>query len=200
MSDIERPVSDAKAESFFGRFSRRKLEEASGVTTGDTEDRGDLHIGEEQPATEPSSTSSKAKDRALTDADMPPLESLTEDSDYSGFLSPKVSRALQKQALRKLFHGASFNLCDGLDDYADDFTSFTQLGDLVTSDMRFQAEEALKKIEQERLSETTAEAQPAPSNADGPNEPMEAGRESGDLSIDEQDDQDDQDDNSESEL
>jgi len=74
----------------------------------------------------------------LTDADMPPLDSLDEGSDYSGFLSPEVSEGLRRAALRKLFSSASFNICDGLDDYAEDFTSFEPLGDVVTWDMRAQ--------------------------------------------------------------
>jgi hypothetical protein len=67
---------------------------------------------------------------------MPPLESLDEHSDYRGFLSPKVSEELRRSALRKLFRQARFNVCDGLDDYAEDFTSFQPLGDVVTQEMR----------------------------------------------------------------
>lgn len=83
----------------------------------------------------------------LGDEEMPPIESLTEESDYSGFLSEKVSDALRQQALRKLFHSASFNVCDGLDDYADDFTSFAKLGSIITSDMRHQMAVAKEKLE-----------------------------------------------------
>jgi hypothetical protein len=83
----------------------------------------------------------------LCDEDMPPIESLTEESDYSGFFSEKVSEALRQQALRKLFHSASFNVCDGLDDYADDFTSFAKLGSIITSDMRHQMAVAKEKLE-----------------------------------------------------
>lgn len=85
----------------------------------------------------------------LTDEEMPPLESLTEESDYTGFLSPKVSDELRKLALRKLFHGSQFNICDGLDDYDEDFTKFAKLGDVITAEMRQRAElEALKKLQQ----------------------------------------------------
>jgi len=83
-----------------------------------------------------------------TDADMPPLESLTVDSDYSGFMSAKVSEALRRAALRKLFHSTELNVIDELDDYAEDFTTFTALGDLVTADMRHRLEvEARKQAE-----------------------------------------------------
>ncbi len=82
---------------------------------------------------------------ALTDADMPPVDSLGADSDYTGFLSPKISEPLRRAALRKLFHSAEFNVIDELDDYAEDFTTFTALGDLVTADMRHPLEVEAKK-------------------------------------------------------
>ena len=94
--------------------------------------------------------------KALTDEDMPPLDSLDEDSDYSGFLSPEVTEGLRRRALRKLFLSAAFNIPDGLDDYDDDFTSFQALGDIVTSDMKHQAE-----MEAERAKQAQAEAEPA---------------------------------------
>ncbi|MCU7841352.1 MAG: DUF3306 domain-containing protein [Candidatus Thiodiazotropha sp. (ex Troendleina suluensis)] len=81
----------------------------------------------------------------LTDADMPPLESLGEGSDYSGFLSPKVSEQLRQLALQKLFHSAAFNVCDGLDDYAEDFTSFEKLGEVMTADLRHRIEQEARK-------------------------------------------------------
>ncbi len=94
------------------------------------------------------------------DEDMPPLESLNESSDYSGFLSPKVSEPLRKLALRKLFHGNDFNLCDGLDDYAEDFTKFEALGDVITADLRHRLElEAQREADQQTL----AEAEPVES-------------------------------------
>lgn len=67
----------------------------------------------------------------LTDADMPPLDSLDEHSDFTGFLSPKVSEALQRQALRKLFQLPSFNATDGLNDYDEDYTRTSVLVDWV---------------------------------------------------------------------
>lgn len=85
----------------------------------------------------------------LTDEDMPPVDSLTPDSDYTGFLSPGVSEDLRRLALRKLFHGPEFNVIDGLDDYDGDYTNFAKLGDVITSEMRHRMEiEARRKLEQ----------------------------------------------------
>lgn len=75
----------------------------------------------------------------LTDEDMPDLDTLDEHSDYTPFMSPKVSEELRKLALRKMFKGSTFHYRDGLDDYDDDYTQFAQLGNIVTSDMKHMA-------------------------------------------------------------
>lgn len=116
-------------ESFLNRWSRRKHEarevegRAEQAEDPDRASRALAEVAQSQPP-------------ELTDADMPSLESLDEDSDYRGFLSPKVSEELRRAALRKLFRLSRFNVCDGLDDYAEDFTQFEPLGELVTHEMR----------------------------------------------------------------
>ena len=96
-----------------------------------------------------SSSPEDPRGRALTDADMPDIEALDEESSYADFLSSGVSEALRRKALRKLFHAATFNTCDGLDDYAEDYTTFEKLGDVLTADMRhrMEMEEARKQAE-----------------------------------------------------
>ena len=96
------------------------------------------------------SSQAELEPKVLTDADMPALESLSEDPDFSMFMSSEVSDKLRNLALRKLFQAPSFNIQDGLDDYAEDYTSFEKLGDIVTCDMTHQIEmQARKKLEQE---------------------------------------------------
>jgi len=103
----------------------------------------------------------------LTDDDMPAVETLDENSDFSGFMSPGVSEKLRKIALRKLFAGAGFNIRDGLDDYDDDFTSFEGLGDLITCDMKHRAEmQAEKKAKEEQEELERVAAGEGPGDAD----------------------------------
>lgn len=85
----------------------------------------------------------------LTDEDMPPIESLNEDSDFSLFMSSGVSDKLRNLALRKMFHVPAFNIRDGLDDYDEDYTYFEKLGDIVTCDMKHQIEMQEKKKQEE---------------------------------------------------
>lgn len=54
--------------------------------------------------------------------ELPPVEKLTMDSDYSGFFHPKVDEALRRNALKKLFSDPHFNIMDGLDTYIDDYS------------------------------------------------------------------------------
>lgn len=127
MSDTDPAAEHQGGEGFIQRWSRRKHADRKRA-----DDEVDL-----QAST--AGLSSEEIDEDLPcDDDMPSIDSLDEDSDYSAFMSPKVSEALRTLALRKLFHGQSFNIRDGLDDYDDDFTSFTKLGDVVTAEMRRQ--------------------------------------------------------------
>ena len=53
---------------------------------------------------------------------LPPVESLTFESDFGAFLQPKVDESLKRAALKKLFSDPHFNVMDGLDTYIDDYT------------------------------------------------------------------------------
>ena len=153
--------ADLDAEGPLRRWARRKREVArENRAVDEARERGasrDLseaaHAGRD-PAGD-ASEPAIVEENVLADEDMPPLDSLDENSDYSGFLSSGVSEGLRRRALRKLFSSAVFNITDGLDDYNDDFTSFAALGDIVTSDMRHQAE-----VEAERERQARADAEP----------------------------------------
>lgn len=67
----------------------------------------------------------------IKEEDLPPIQSLHEDSEISMFLGEGISENLRRQALRRLFHFGKFNVCDGLDDYDEDYTIFEPLSDLI---------------------------------------------------------------------
>ena len=130
---------------------KRKLPESSGASPGTEENFVDRWSRLKRDATgggPGSQTSSGMREagKALTDEDMPDIESLTPDSDYTGFLSPQVSDGLRRLALRKLFQGAEFNIRDGLDDYDQDFTGFAGLGSVVTADMKHLLEQEKRHV------------------------------------------------------
>ncbi len=140
----------SEQEGLLTRWSRRKSQ-----TREDNAREDELLEG--KPNNPIDETNQKAKlqesvaetSEVLTDADMPDIESLHEDSDFSLFMSPGVSDKLRNLALRKMFSAPVFNLRDGLDEYDEDYTSFEPLGDVITSDMKHQLElEAQKQLEQ----------------------------------------------------
>ena len=152
-------------QGFMQRWSKRKIE--STTTIDDNLENNNITDN----AISESLTADSAPPAHKTDADMTPLEELTEESNYSDFLSPDVSDTLRKLALRKLFHLPLFNVVDGLDDYAEDYTKFTALGDIIPHDMKRMLErEKRKELEQ---IEELEEQQQTLNNQDLPTDELE---------------------------
>ncbi len=156
-------MKQAEPESRLSRWSRRKQQ------TAEETQKEDLALNVEQQnqveneleTLTSEDQQNEAQQPVLSDADMEPVEGMTEESDFSKFMSSGVSDELRNLALRKLFHAPIFNIRDGLDEYDGDYTSFEKLGDIVTADMRHQMElEANKKLEQEAREIAEAETTP----------------------------------------
>lgn len=144
------------------RWSRRKLairqKDASVVSREDPS----------SPAVEASEAPAQTPASKLSDADMPPLDSLGEDSDYSSFFSPEVSEELRRLALRKLFHLPAFNVRDGLDDYDEDFTQFAKLGNVITHEMQRGLQLARRRLEEAGTDASSTAARQANVSDPGP--------------------------------
>ena len=164
-------MSVANKESALSRWSRRKQEAAKAPP-----------VGEQAPAEVadglvlPQTDEVVQEPEILTDADMPDIDTLAEDSDFTGFMSPGVSDELRNLALRKLFHAPVFNIRDGLDEYDEDYTSFEKLGDIVTCDMKHQIEVQERKLrealEQEDQAAADAELEELPEDMEDDVEDM----------------------------
>lgn len=117
MSDkTEQP--EMHGDSFIQRWSRRKHQQQR----------------EKSPAPAKQETvSDKTPDPAIQEADLPPIDTLQPDSEVSMFFNEGISEKLRQKALRKLFHFNKFNVVDGLDDYAEDYTIFQPLYNLYSS-------------------------------------------------------------------
>lgn len=156
--DTRDPPGDATDEPFLGRWSRLKAEARRRDAPAD-------EVGAEPPAAEEPSPTATGLPREPAAPEPPPqlpdLDQLDQDSDYSAFLAPGVDAGLRSRALRKLFHSPKFNVFDGLDTYRDDFTSFPALGSVVTADMRHQLERAARELAARARDELTREP-PAP--------------------------------------
>ena len=169
-------MKQAEPESRLSRWSRRKQQTAEEIRKEDlTLETGQQYQSESEleVVSSEDQQQNEVQQPVLTDEDMEPVEELTEDSDFSKFMSPGVSDELRNLALRKMFHAPIFNIRDGLDEYDGDYTSFEKLGDIVTADMRHQMElEANKKLEQE--AKEIAEAEEMPDEQDQDSDPDQA--------------------------
>ena len=83
-------------DNFLQRWSRRKRDAATAVPAA---------LQARQPPIE-----------------LPPVESLSFESDFRAFMRAKVDERLRRAALKKLFSDPRFNVMDGLDVYIDDYS------------------------------------------------------------------------------
>jgi len=119
------------SESFLGRWSRRKQSAPEQV------EAEDARLERERIAQEPATPNPPAQvagaapdggpshepvDRGAASLNLPSLESLTPQADFTAFMKPEVPAQLKNAALKKLFTDPHFNVMDGLDTYIDDYT------------------------------------------------------------------------------
>ena len=94
-------------EDFLSRWSRRKRESVVPAIE-DSPARASL------PAAVPATPPAKEP--------LPPIESLTPESDFLPFMQADVDPGLKRRALRALFQDPHFNTMDMLDTYVDDYS------------------------------------------------------------------------------
>lgn len=162
----ERREERTADEPFLKRWSRLKAD--SGSRPAEVVAPAPQPEAGMEPAPAETQGASEPEGLPPGDEDMPPIEMLGEDSDFSGFMSPRVSSGLRKQALRKLFRSAKFNVISEMDDYIDDYRNFPALGDVVTSDMKHAAVRFLEKQLREAEAGEAAAAEQAQRTADAP--------------------------------
>lgn len=161
-ADHDQSVTESgDGEPFLNRWARRKSVARTG---GDADTAADESPMEGQEITDAAAAGEDSQAPELTDEDMPILDSIDENTDMSGFFSPKVTRAVKKAALRKFFHSPVFNIVDGLDDYDDDFRNFEALGDIITSDMRGMMEREAERAREAMAKDGQEGATPSPSD------------------------------------
>ena len=97
MADDDKKPAD---QPFLARWSQRKLE-----------------AREAPPAAVPAD-----EDVDAPMPELPPVDELTPQSDFSAFMHPKVNADVRRAALRKLFSDPHFNVMDGLDTYVADYS------------------------------------------------------------------------------
>jgi hypothetical protein len=93
-------------------------------------------------------------------ADLPPVDSLTFESDFTAYLRANVEESVKRAALKKLLHDPRFNVMDGLDTYIDDYTK----NDPISEEMLKTLEHARSTLfpPQHETEETAQAPQEAP--------------------------------------
>jgi uncharacterized protein DUF3306 len=107
------------SENFLSRWSRRKSASKATSEAGHAVPSADVVPAQ---AGIQSQETALAKSETQPPEPLPPVESLTFDSDFTGFMKPDVDPALRREALKTLLKDPRFNVMDGLDVYIDDYS------------------------------------------------------------------------------
>jgi hypothetical protein len=108
-------------DDFLSRWSRRKHASRRGEKVPEP-------APEDSAAAAPATASGLVgsppapSDADQAPAELPQVESLTPESDFTPFMRNGVDPTLRQQALRTLFRDPRFNVMDGLDVYIDDYS------------------------------------------------------------------------------
>jgi hypothetical protein len=95
------------------RWSRRKLE-AARAQSAPAREVAPAPVAPGQQAPQPSAPEASAA--------LPPIESLSIESEFAPFFKPGIPESTRRAALKQLFRDPRFNIMDGLDVYIDDYS------------------------------------------------------------------------------
>jgi hypothetical protein len=99
-----------------------------------------------------------------------------EESQASPIWQQKNADPLTKKlALKSLFKNAEFGELDGLNEYDEDYTSFTGLGNVVTREMKRMLELAEQKTRPEAETQPRDQTQQLQQTQNAPTQPLELG-------------------------
>jgi len=98
------------------RWSRRKLE-AARAQSAPAREVAPAPVAPGQQAPQPGPPSAPEASAAL-----PPIESLSIESEFAPFFKPGIPESTRRAALKQLFRDPRFNVMDGLDVYIDDYS------------------------------------------------------------------------------
>lgn len=110
---------------FLRRWSRRKrAARKAKADAPPTEDADEARLDEAPPPADVDAAGQSESGTTDEEAvDLPDIDSLTTDSDFTPFLKPGVPKELKNRALRILWRvNPVFSQLDGLNDYDGDFT------------------------------------------------------------------------------
>ena len=148
-------------DKFLSRWSRRKAEAQSAEPAPSPDASTDQTAGTDAEQT---------PDEAAIVADLPDIDSLDKDSDFSAFMKQGVPQALRRQALRKLWKvNPVFGILDGMNEYDEDFTITTAIGESVKT--IYQVGKGMVREEEEPVTAEAADVESEAADSARPEEP-----------------------------
>jgi hypothetical protein len=164
-------MSKPEKEALLARWSRLKRESsASDIETEAAADGGADESEENRNDEE------RSGDPSGQMPELPPLDSLTPESDYQGFMDPRVDDAVRRTALKTLFRSPGFNVVDGLDVYAEDYTKLGKLSPAFVATLKY-AQRTLFANEKVAADQTAPGEDGGPAQAAGRTDAQVAGDE-----------------------
>ena len=135
-------------ENFLDRWSRRKQEQAKEEAKPPVEKKPEAPM----PV-------------------LPPVEQLKPDSDFRPFMDPRIDKDTRRDALKKLFADAQFNVPDPFEPYSRDFNE-----DPIPSEMLKKLDQARKLIFDEPVKEEIKEQAAKPAAEPAKENPLPEGK------------------------
>ncbi len=125
--DSSKPIADN--ESALSRWSRLKRgaieEKSTDSKINENESLPQINWANDDGAENVRLTETEARESRTTETpELPSLDDVSLEKDFTPFMQTKVPEALKRQALKTLFKDAHFNTMDGLDIYIGDYTKF----------------------------------------------------------------------------
>ena len=140
-------MADESKEAFLHRWSRRKHEAEK--------EKEQLPAAEEKPP-----------------APLPPVDKLTPESDFTGFMHPKVEDGLRRVALKKLFNDPHFNIPDPFEPYSGDWN----LSEPISNELLATLNQAKQHLFSDKKEEENAPQKQEVATEEKPRQPDEPGK------------------------
>ena len=146
-------------DRFIGRWSRLKEDERKARRGGSAApkiDEAALEPGHEPVPLDPRPDEGAASDAADAPPDLPSIDELDKESDYTVFMREGVPEELRRLALRKLWRSNPiFGFRDGLDDYDEDYTMIGMVAEKIAT--VFDPEKGMPDLAKEEAEAEAAE-------------------------------------------
>ena len=140
-------TQEEKKEDFLRRWARRKHEAEK--------EKEQLPAAEEKPPPQ-----------------LPSVDQLTPESDFTGFMHPKVEDGLRRVALKKLFNDPHFNIPDPFEPYSGDWN----VAEPISNELLATLNQAKQHLFSDKKEEENAPQKQEVATEEKPRQPDEPGK------------------------